>query len=214
MGLFSGIGKALGGIFATSTTTSSKAASKSTTAGEQTDLPPELLASLRSLFQNTVGGDAGAAVQSAGVNRLNSLNGFNPEQFANDVSNQAAVEAGLNLESSVNDVLSRAGGGNGSSQAALITNRLRNNTAATLAGTRAAARATGEQIATQGIGQASGDLNQLLATIIQGTRGSSVSGKLTEDATQTGKATSKNNPGLGGFFKGLASISAGLGGAQ
>jgi len=197
MGLFSGLKKIFGG----KTTTKSSATLDSTTSGNQTDLPPELLATLQTLFQGIVGSGADQAAQAAQVKQLESLSKFDPAKFADAITAQASAAAGLQLDSGINDVLSRAGGGSGSSGAVLVANKLRNETAANLGGVAASARATGEQLLSQSLTSASDSIANQIANIIASTRGSSVSGTLTESGKQTGKGVSKSSGGIGDFFR-------------
>jgi len=207
MGLF----KKLTGIFDKKTKTKTSSTLDSTTTGSQSDLPPELLASLQGLFQGLVGSGAGQASQDALAGRLDSLANFDPAQFASAVAAQASSAAGLQLDAGINDVLSRAGGGAGSSGAQLVANKARNETAANLGGIIAGARAQGEQILTQGLSSATDSIANQIANIIAGTRGSTVSGTLTESGKQTGVGVSKSGGGIGDFFKNVGQTLSGFG---
>ena len=196
---------AISGLFGSKKKESSTAKVDMTTSGQQADLPPELLATLMNLFQNSAG--SGGVEQSLGASgdRLAEVAAFDPQAFADAVTGQAAATAGVELDSGINSTLSAAGGGSGSSMAALLESRIRNDAAANLAGISAGARATGEQLKSQGISTATQDINKTIADIIALTRGATVAGSLQEKGTQSTKGTSSAGGGLGGFFAGLAS---------
>lgn len=193
---------------------SSTAAIDSTTTGSQADLPPELLSNLQSLFQQLTGSQAGSQVQQAGQQQLSNVAAFDPTKFAQDITAQAASDAGLQLDSATNDVLNRAGGGRGSSSAALLINKLKNTTAANLAGISANARISGEQFKSDALNKVSNDLANQISNIIQITRGSSVSGTLREIGSQSGRGSARAGGGIGGFFQGVSSVLPGLFGVE
>lgn len=179
------------------------------TTGFQADLPPELLELLGSIFGGLVGTGAGEDAQDASRKRLLDLQKFNPVEFADSITKQAASAAGIEVQRGTNAAAADAGGG-GNTMTQLLNNKIRNETAANLAGISASARATGEDIANRGTAGLSESLMKGITDIIAVTRGAITQGTLGEKgsekgtATGTGKTTGTSGGGLGGFFSGLS----------
>lgn len=193
MGIISGILGALDGIlgdkqkqsesFERDSTTNTKASAQ--------DLSPELLKSLESLFQSQVTGPGFGQSQDAISARLAQLSTqaqqpqFDVASFSKGVTDQAASAANLDLESNINAILSNSGGSEtGNSMNSLLANKLRNQTAANLAGINQQATATGEQIRqgqqgqiTAGIQGLSSTLSNAILELIKSTRGASNTGQ-------------------------------------
>lgn len=193
-----------------STTSKTSGDFASTTSGAQSDLPPELMQMLTQLFGRVVGSGSAEVSQEAGQERLEALRQFDPVKWAEEVTQHAATSAGLQLNQGINTT-TQAAGGRGSTMTTLLENRLRNETAANLGGVATSARATGEQIANQGVVSLIDSLMKSVTDTVAVTRGAQTAGTLTEKGTQkgtstgTGSTTASSGGGLGGFFTGLAS---------
>lgn len=217
-GLLSGLGGLFGGGGSEETEDYEEFTDSTTTASSQ-DLSPELLKSLESLFQTTLGSGQYEASSTAMSTRLQQLMDqanrpeFDVSSFAKGVTDQGVAAAGLDLESSINEMLGSAGvseGGN--SMSALLGNKMRNVTAANVSGISANATATGEQIRqaqqgqiTEGIAGLSGQLQDAVIQMIQSTRGATQTGtsRTQEHTKGTSTTTGKKKGGAGGFFSGL-----------
>lgn len=204
-GLLGGIGGLFGKksktdqSFERTSDTTSDASSTDKATG--TDLSPALLASLEGMFQNVVKGGGFQTANNALSGRLSQLvnqskqPAFDATGFAEGITRQAGAMAGLDLESSINGILSASGTTeSGNSMSALLANKLRNQTASNLAGISANARATGEgirqsgeKLITDSISGLAGGLEQGILGLIQSTRGASTSG--TQTSTGTAKTT-------------------------
>jgi len=193
MGIISGILGALGGIFGDKSKQNESFVRDSTTKTNASaqDLSPELLKSLESLFQSQVQGPGFGQAQDAISARLAQLSTqanapqFDVAGFAKGITDQATAAAGLDLESNINSVLSGSGASEGgNSMNALLANKLKNQTAANIAGISQQATATGEQIRqgqqgqiTAGIQGLSSTLSNAILDLIKSTRGASNTGK-------------------------------------
>lgn len=217
-GLLSGIGGLIGDK--SSSEESFNETTDSDTSAESQDLSPQLLAALEGLFSRQVGGGGFERAGSAVSARLGQILDqaaapqFDVTGFARGVSEQAASVAGLDLESSINEVLSSSGTSEkGNSMSALLGNKLRNATAANFAGISSQATAQGEQIRqsqqqliTESIAGLSGNLQESILGLIQATRGASMKGtsKTHEVTSGTSKSSGKkqSNPfsSIGSFF--------------
>ena len=216
-GLLGGLGK----LFGTKSKQSEDFEKHSTvtTDASTQDLSPELLKSLESLFTGQVGGTGFSDATSAINNRLGQLTAqaaqpqFDVSGFAKGVTDQATAAAGLDLESTINGILSQSGiSEGGGSMNALLANKLRNQTAANLAGVNAQATATGEGIRqsqqqglTQGISTLGTNLAGSILDLIKSTRGASNTGtsKSVEDTKGKGNVSGKET---GNPFQGFADV--------
>lgn len=216
------VGSLLGGLFGGDSSDQSytRHSVTDTTATAQ-DLSDPLLAQLENLFTTVIGGGGFERAGTATNNRLNQLVDqanapqFDVNAFAKGITDQATAGAQLDLESSINGLLGKSGiTESGNSAGALLANKLKNQTAANLAGINQQAVATGEQIRqsqqgqiTEGIRGLSGDLANQILSLIQQTRGARQAGTShsVEDSSGTGTASSSSNPfsALGDFFSGL-----------
>lgn len=195
----------------------------------KTDLSPELLKALEGLFGKVI--DSGRFEQSGAAqgSRLAQLSAraaegptFDVDSFVKGITQQATANAGLDMESSINELASKSGGSiEGNSMNRLLANRIRNQTAANLAGIASQAASTGEQIRlagehelTTGIEGLSTGLSDQLLKLINVTRGAtqSASGKTTEKTSGTG--SSEKDKGIGGIFDGISSIFGAFGDAR
>lgn len=184
--------------------------SKIDTEAESQDLDPEMLKILNNLFAGQVGGKGFGNAQDAFGGRLAQLMGkagekeFDVNAFASGITKQATAGAQLDLESQINGMLSKSGSSEGgNSMNALLANKLRNVTAANLAGITSQATATGEGIRqsqqaqiTEGIGAMGGALSQNILQLIMATRGASQRGKSKTTEVTSGKG---KNSSFGGF---------------
>lgn len=192
-----GIAGALGSIFGggkNKTVTQHEARNEWTenkSAAESQDLSPELLKALEGLFVRQIGTgqleQGGQAVQQrlAQLMDMSKQPQFDVERYAAGIRNAATSAAQLDLESSINGMLSSAGvseGGN--SMNALIANKLRGQTAAQLGGVFSQAFGQGEQIRqaqqqqiTEGVSGLGGQLAEMMLGLVAATRGASQTGK-------------------------------------
>lgn len=208
--IFGGI---LGGLFGGGGSKSSYTKdSKIDTTAEYQDLSPELLKQLEGLFSKGVGSGGFEMGTESMMSRLGQLNDqaklpmFDVEQFAKGINDQAKAGALLDLESGIHGAGSATGGSSsGNSMAALLSNKLQNQTAANLAGISSEATATGEGIRqaqqqqlTEGIMGLSGGLSQQILSLIGATRGANTKGKST--SIEKTKGTEKTG-GSGIFGK-------------
>lgn len=224
-GILSGILGGLGGLFGNKSSESYVRDSRTDTTAEYQDLDPELLKALNGLFMSSMGSGGFEMGTDSMMSRLGQLNEqakapqFDVEKFAKGIMDQATAGAQLDLESGIHGAGSATGGSaSGNSMAALLANKVQNQTAANLAGIGSEATATGEQIRqaqqgqlTEGIMGLSSGLSQQLLALIGATRGASTRGKSTSIEHTEGRGTSKSGGGLGGFLKGLGGIFGKLG---
>jgi hypothetical protein len=225
MDFLSGIGSILGGLFGgmggKDSTQEFEKHSTVNSSASATDLSPELLKSLETLFQSTVKGGGFKKSGDAITGRLNQLISqakrpeFDVAGFAKGITDQATSAAGLQLESDINGLLSQSGTTeSGNSMSQLIANKLRNQTAANLSGISAQATGVGEGLRqsqqgqlTEGIGTLSTSLSDQILKLIQSTRGASTSGTSTskEDTKGKGTASESGDPfsALGGLFSSM-----------
>ena len=210
------IGGLLSGLFGGSSGSSGSfnSTTRATTNASSKDLSPELLKSLESLFKTQVGGEGFGDATEAVSGRLKQLvdqsnaPGFDVAGFAKGITDQATAGAQLDLESGINDMLSRSGiTESGNSMGALLANKLRNQTAANLSGISAQATATGEGIRqsqqsqiTEGIEGTSQTLLSSILELIGKTRGADTTGTSTTDSKTSGTQKSKTKGGLLGLF--------------
>lgn len=190
-----------------------------TTNASSTDLSNPLLTSLEALLGKTLNSGGFTNANNAIGTRLKQLSAqakqpqFNVDKFAAGITKQATSAADLDLTSAINGILSKTGTTeSGNSASALLANKLRNQTAANLAGISAQATATGEQIRegqqgqlTEGIGNLGNSLVNEILGLLQSTRGARQSGTSTtnESSFGSGSGTDKGNPfaGLSDIFK-------------
>lgn len=177
--------------------------SKTDSEASSQDLSPELLKSLEGLFKGQIGnfGKGNDAVSARLQQLMEQSNQpqFDVAGFAKGITDQAASVAGLAQESGINSVLSQAGSSEGgNSMSALLSAKVRNQTAANLGGISAQATATGEGIRqaqqnslTEGIQGLGGSLTDSILKLIAGTRGATQTGKSTvnEESSGTGKSS-------------------------
>lgn len=212
--VIAGVLGGLGGLFGKKSKSSEsfERFTDSTTEAETQDLSPELLTMLEGLFKDQVGGgkfEAGGDALSSRLNQLldqSKAPQFDVNAFASGITEQATAGAQLDLESTINDILSASGSSEtGNSMSALLANRLRNQTAANLAGISSGAVATGEGIRqaqqqqiTEGILGLGTSLSDQILQLIQTTRGAKNIGTSTtkEHTKGTGSSSgsSKGNP--------------------
>lgn len=206
----------LGSLFGGSSSSSGSfnSTTKSTTKASSQDLSPELLKSLEGLFKGQVGGEGFADSTEAVGGRLKQLvdqskaPAFDVTGFAKGITDAAVSGAQIDLESGINGMLSRSGiTESGNSMGALLANKLRNQTAATIGGISAQANATGEQIRqsqqgqiTEGINSSSQTILSSLLELISRTRGANTTGTSTTDSKTSGTQSSKTKGGLLGIF--------------
>lgn len=226
LGAIGGILGGIGSLFGDKSKSTQSFSRDSTTTTNATaqDLSPDLLKSLEALFKGQIGGSGFSDSTGAIDTRLKQLSQqalqpqFDVAGFASGISRQAEAAAGLDLESSINGMLSASGGSEGgNSMNALLANKMRNTTAANLAGISSQATATGENIRqtqqnsiTSGIQGLGGTLADQLLKLIQGTRGASNTGQSTSHektkGTGTDTSTSSTNPftAIGNIFGSFA----------
>jgi hypothetical protein len=128
---------------------------------------------------------------------------FDSEKYAEEVTGQAASAAGLDLDSTINSILSQTGTSEtGNSMSALLANKLRNQTAANLAGVNASARSTGEQIRlaqenslTSGIQGLSDSVSNQILALVSGVKGARSAGTST-DASESQQDTVSKSTGI------------------
>lgn len=126
---------------------------------------------------------------------------FDVDSYVNGVMSSATARATGELESNINKTADAAGGSeSGNSMVALLGNRLRNDTNASLAGINAEATATGTRLAaetetsrTQNILGASQGLSQDTLGILQLLRGASTTQGQTMHEQTVGKSDSRTN---------------------
>lgn len=236
LGLIGGLLGGLGGLFGNdeeseSTTTENFEVDRdSNTKAWGKDLNDELLAQLEKLMGTQVGSGQAEMASGALATRLQQLlamseeKGFDVNTYRDGVMKQAVAGARLDLESNLNGLMADVGSSTGSnSMAALLENRMRNMTAANLAGINSEATATGEGIRleqqkaiTEGINASSGNLASQIMAIIQATRGASQRGESVTKEHSEGTSTShtkssgSSGGGLGGFFSGLGNAFSGF----
>lgn len=244
-GLLSGLFSGLGGLFGDKSTASSTSTTSTTgsvtrdgdqlvQSGQQ-ELSEPLLRTLEEVLGFSLTSDNYQKSTDALSDRLTQLEeqaaqpSFDVEQYTSDVVGRAASAAGIDLESQINQIMSNTGGSiSGNSMNALLANKLRNQTAANLAGVEAEARATGEQIQqsrekqiTEGITGLSDTVSAQMLGLISAVRGARQAGTQTtseesyeessEDkrTTSTGSQTTSSNP-----FSSFANLFSILGNAQ
>lgn len=163
----------------------------------QTRLNEQLLGGLESLLGTLVGGGGGAlgAGQTAIQQRIGGLgnNTFDVEGFVSGIMTDAQSRSRSGLESDINGLASSVGGtGAGNSMVALLNQRLRDDSAANLAGVQAQATAQGEAIR----GRQSEELATLAQSGAQGMLGllSGLLGARTESevASELGQVTDRS----------------------
>lgn len=212
-----GILGGLGGLFGKKSSQSFDQWTDSETEAESQDLSPELLKALEGLFMNQIGSGKFEQSTDALSTRLGQLMDqskmpmFDPETYAKGIRDQATAGAQLDLESSINGMLSSSGvseGGN--SMNALIANKMKNTTAANLGGVFSQAYGEGEQIRqsqqsllNEGISGMSGSLMQGLLGLIGATRGAYQKGKSKTKEHTWGTSKTKSGGGLGDFLGGF-----------
>lgn len=210
------IGGLLSSLFGGSSSSSGSfnSTTNSKTNASSQDLSPELLKSLEGLFQGQVGGTGFSDSTAAVGGRLKQLVDqskqpqFDVAGFAKGITDAATSGAQIDLESGINGMLSKSGiTESGNSMGALLANKLRNQTAATLGGVAAQATATGEGIRqsqqneiTSGINTSSQTILQSILNLISGTRGADTTGTSTTDSKTSGTQSSKTRGGLLGLF--------------
>jgi hypothetical protein len=126
------------------------------------------------------------------------ISAFDKEAFISNTVGKAASDIGAGLESNVNQLITNLGGTAGTnSMGALLTNRLRNDAAAEVAGVRATTTAQAEEIArsnalagSQIAGQDQGFLGQLLGALKGG-----VTTTTGTESTQTAQDQQTQNTG-------------------
>lgn len=206
LSLIGGLMGGLGGLFG------DESSSTSVTDATSQDLPDAQLQELLNLFSEMINNGSFQFANESMQGQLGRVNNeanrvpFQVEQFAKDITAQAAASAGLNLESNKNQILQANGGSEGgNSMSSLLINKERNITADNLAGIAANARAKGEEIRmaqfknnTENVLGLSGGLSSQLLNLIMATRGANK--KAHSKTTQT----SESGGGIGGFFKGFA----------
>lgn len=218
-GLLGGLGSLFGGGKSKSSESFDKHTDSETTASAQ-DLSPELLKLLEGMFTETLGSGRFGAAGEAMESRLNQLNAqaaqpqFDVEAFTKGIVGQAVAASGLDLESSINEMLSKGGVTETSnSMSALLGNKLRNQTAANIGGIASAATGEGEKIRiagqeslTQGIGGLSEGLSNQILAMIQQTRGANMTGTSKTKEHSWGTGTSESKDSGGGFLDGFSKV--------
>lgn len=196
------------------TTTQSSSTFDKTTEGAQTDLSPELLAALSSLFGNTLGSGSFDASRLAMTDRLSEVGGFNTQAHADAITEKAKAFAELDLESGINQISSRAGGSASSnSMVALLANKLRNQTAANIGGINSAAKLDAEKFKTEGVNALGQGLSKQVLDLISVARGAQTQGSLKEHGTESGRSKTKKPFSFGDIFTNvLTSMLTGGGG--
>lgn len=213
--LIGGILGGLGGLFGgkKKQNESFERITKTESEATATDLSPELLKELESLFMSTLGSGQFEQTGSALSSRLQQLMGragedqFDVAGFAKGITDQAVAGAGLDLESSINGMMSASGSSiAGNSMGTLLANKLRNQTAANLSGIAAQATATGEGIRqaqqqglTEGIMGLSGALSGQIMDLIKSTRGARNHGTAKSKEHTKGKGTISESGGSNPF---------------
>lgn len=211
LSIIGGVGSLLGGLFGGGDN-EQKTDMTTTSHSEATaqDLADPLLQQLKELFTSVVGSGQFTQAGNAVAGRLGQLTDqskqpqFDVNAFAKGITDQATANAGLDLESSINGLLSKSGTTeSGNSMNALLANKLRNQTAANLAGISQQATATGEGIResqqgqiTQGIQSLGSTLASQILALIQQTRGAENKGVSDTKTHQvgTGTASQSMNP--------------------
>jgi len=132
---------------------------------------------------------------------------FDPNAFVRDTVRGAESAISGKLESDVNQTMSAVGGStSGNSQAALLANRLRTDAANSVAGVRASATATGQQLAselsrsrTEQLSGVTTAMDAGLATLLNALKGGETAQSVqdtnvtTGTQTTSGQATSQQN---------------------
>lgn len=208
----SGTSNTSGSTSQTGTTSGNEA---STTTGTTTNYSSQVLASLDAILSQQLGdGTAGtgnvSGVNSALQERLKQVQelaakpAFDIEGYVGGITQAAQVASQSELDSRINGMLSSTGASEGgNSMAALLGNKLRNETAASLAGVKANATAQGQQIqqaeqanlTTQISGLSSdimGNLNSLLAAAKGGTQTSTGAANTVSNQTQQQSGTQQS----------------------
>lgn len=124
------------------------------------------------------------------------VSAFDKDSFISDTVGSASADIGAGLESNVNQLITNLGGTSGTnSMGALLTNRLRNDAAAEVAGVRSNATTQAEEIARQNAlatsqiaGQDQGFLGQLLGAL----KGGQVTTTGTESTTTAQNQQTQN----------------------
>lgn len=211
MDFLGGIGSLLSGLFGGKKENQSfERHSTTESSASAQDLSPDLLKALETLFTSTIGNGQFQQSGNAISGRLDQLTNqsklpdFDVAAFAKGITDQATAGANLKLDSDINSILSKSGTTeSGNSMNALLANKLRNETAANLAGITQQATASGEAIRqsqqsqiTQGIQGLAGSLSDQILKLIQSTRGASTTGtsKSKEDTKGTGTTQESQNP--------------------
>jgi hypothetical protein len=191
MGFVTGVASLFGGggggsKSTTTTTTRNEDIKRAATGRSQSkQYNDQVLSSISSMLQTALGSNGFDTAQDALTGRLSQVQqqaaqpGFDVDSFVNGIMQQANATAQMDMDSQINSNASAIGGtSGGNSMAALLENRIRNDTAANLAGIQAQARATGQQIQTQQqsaltdqIGNLSGGIAGQIMNLLQTTRG-------------------------------------------
>lgn len=222
LSLLGGIAGALGSLFGDKKKESFNRTSDTTTTASSQDLGPTLLRNLESLFNSQLrkgGFQHSAAALDTRLGQLleqSKRPEFDVSGFASGIARQATAGAQLDLESQIGGMLSKLGATeSGNSAGALLANKIRNNTAANLAGIISQATAQGEQIRqsgqqmlNEGFTSIGGTLANEILNLIQVTRGARNTGtsNTKEVSMGSGNAKASGNPfsGFGDFFSELA----------
>ena len=153
-----GVGSLLSGLFGGgSNAQKSETTNETITSNKQgQQYSDAILTQLENLLGNVLGGDWFSTAQSGLSGRLEQVQtqaarpAFDVDAFVNDTMQRASSAAQFDLESGLNKLFSATGTSEGdNSMTALLSNRLRTDTAANMAGIAAQARSTGEQILSQ-----------------------------------------------------------------
>lgn len=200
-----GVGKIATGLFGggSKTSGSSSTSASGTQRGMTQSFSDEVLASLDKTLLEALNSGGLTEGQNALRSRLGQLStaaqepAFDVESFTQGITDQATAAAGLDLDDQINSMISAVGGSEtGNSMVALLGNKLRNTTAANLAGISAQARGTGEQIKTTQQSALTNDIAAMsnsLATQILGLIGQVKGGRVAEqvETQQTTNTTSQ-----------------------
>ncbi len=127
------------------------------------------------------------------------ISAFDKDAFVSDTVGSASADIGAGLESNVNQLITNLGGNaNSNSMASLLTNRLRNDAAAEVAGVRAKATSQAEEIARNNAlaaSQVSGQDQNFLTTLLGALKGG-VTTTTGSESTTTAQNQQTQNAGM------------------
>ena len=124
---------------------------QSSVTGVTTGFDSAIMQQLNGLLGGQIGGGGFQNAQDSIAQQMAQVNGrttnFDPQAYAASVAGQAGARLQGDLEGQINGLMAATGGTTtGNSMAALLGNRMRNDTAAELAGIESAARMQGEDL--------------------------------------------------------------------